>query len=141
MHIYFVSRVVGENEIPLTIFPHLVISFRSQIFPQARNVAPLYRDVEIAVRPELLTEERINGPAAIEPDFDSAAYRSTASCDVMTARPAAGVSRLCCDMIVLSCLSVTLRARARAPGRMIASSGAPQLSAGALIPSADQVAE
>jgi hypothetical protein len=71
MHIYFVSRVVGENEIPLTIFPHLIISFRSQIFPQARNVAPLYRDVEIAVRPELPAEERIDGPAAIDPDFDT----------------------------------------------------------------------
>ena len=71
MHIYFVFLVVSENEIPLTIFPRLVISFRSQIFPQARNVAPLYRDIQIAVRPELPAEECIDGPAAIDPDFDT----------------------------------------------------------------------
>jgi hypothetical protein len=82
MHIYFVSRVVGENEIPLTIFPHLVISFCSQIFPQARNIAPLYRDVEIAVRPELPAKKRINDPAAIDPDFDT----QTMQCGIQVSR-------------------------------------------------------
>jgi len=86
MGIYLVPFVVSENEIPLTLLSGLPIPFRTENFPQFRYVLPIDGNVQILVRPELLAEERIHTPTAIDPDSDTRAFQFAIKSDNVARR-------------------------------------------------------
>lgn len=71
MHVYFMPLVIRQHEVPFAIFPDLPVALRGENLSQPSHIAAFKSDVQVLVRSGLPAEQRIDGPAAVDPHPDA----------------------------------------------------------------------
>ena len=83
MDIDFSAVFIAQNEIPISrlLQFYVFVASAPKQLTELRYVLVLNSYVQVLVGPALLTEESINAPAAIDPDFDAQAFQGLLEID------------------------------------------------------------
>ncbi len=73
MDINLFAVFIAQYKIPRSCISelYLVVTLRLQQVTEHRNILLLNGNVQVRVRPGLLTEQRINAPPTVDPQFDA----------------------------------------------------------------------